>query len=264
MSLSTLLVDPWGLDFEGMGRRRVRQSRRPSGGPFVVCVGAAMKDYVFLAVAGNIGSGKTTLTRRLVERLGFRGLYESTEGNPYLSDFYGDMRRWALPLQLRFLATRVGETEAAQRTGTSAIQDRTCYEDAEIFAANLHGRGAMDARDFETYRIVAERLLADVEPPDLLVYLQRSPESCRAQIARRGRAYEQAIPVDYLFDLARRYDGWYEKYARGPKMLVRAEDHDLLGSDVDLDRLVARIAEGLPQRMLFVGRDPLLPFHSER
>src|SRR6185436_1141179 len=143
-------------------------------------------------------SGKTTLTRRLSERLSMPALYESTADNPYLSDFYRDMRRWSLPLQLRFVAIRVEQTMEVQRAGRSAIQDRTCYEDAEIFAANLHGRGDMDDRDWETYQLVSRQLLDGLEPPHLTVYLRRSAESCVKQIARRGREYEQSIPRDYL------------------------------------------------------------------
>jgi hypothetical protein len=209
-----------------------------------------MAAHVFLAVAGNIGSGKTTLTRRLVERLGFQGLYESTADNPYLPDFYRDMRRWSLALQLRFLATRVEQTRAAEEGGVSAIQDRTCWEDAEIFAANLHGRGAMDDRDYETYRQVAAQLLAGIDPPHLLVYLQRSPASCRAHIASRGRTYEQSMPPGYLEDLGGRYDRWFEAWALGPKMRVAAADHDFLHSQADLDALVGRIQAALPQQLL--------------
>ena len=211
-----------------------------------------MAAHVFLAVAGNIGSGKTTLTRRLTEHLGFQGLYESTADNPYLGDFYSDMRRWALALQLRFLATRVEQTRSAQTGGVSVIQDRTCWEDAEIFAANLHDRGAMDDRDYETYARIARLILDGIEPPDLLVYLRRSPESCRRQIAQRGRQYEQSMPPGYLEDLGARYDRWFDSWSLGPKMLVRAEQHDFLHSQDDLDALVGRIARELPQ--------PLLPF----
>lgn len=212
-----------------------------------------MAAQVLLAVAGSIGSGKTTLTRRLSERLEMVGLYESTADNPYLSDFYRDMPRWSLALQLRFLGVRVQQTREVQKAGRSAIQDRTCYEDAEIFAANLHGRGDMDDRDWETYRLVADQLLDGLDPPHLLVYLRRSPEGCARQIARRGREYEQAIPRDYLEDLGRRYDQWFERYHRGPKLLVEAEAHDFLHSEPDLDRLVGRIAESMPQRMLTFG-----------
>lgn len=209
-----------------------------------------MTSQVVLAIAGNIGSGKTTLTKRLVERLGFVGLFESTDENPYLADFYGDMRRWALATQLRFLAGRVEATRRVIDAGASAISDRTCWEDADIFAANLHGRGAMDDRDFETYRIVSGQLLSGVRPPDLLVYLRRTTASCRAQIARRGRAYEESIPDTYLSDLHARYDAWFERWSLSDKLLVAAEENDFLGSDADLDRLVSRIAEALPQRQL--------------
>jgi deoxyadenosine/deoxycytidine kinase len=208
---------------------------------------------VLIAVAGNIGSGKTTLTRRLVERLGWIGLFESTEANPYLADFYADMRRWALPAQLRFLVGRVRETREALASGASAIQDRTCWEDADIFAANLHARGDMEDRDWETYRMVADAVLADLRPPDLLVYLQRSVASCRRQIAQRGRAYEEGIPIPYLDDLGLRYDAWFDAWDRSRKLLIRAEGYDLLRSDEHLDELVARIAESLPQRLLPFG-----------
>ncbi len=212
--------------------------------------------HPFLAVAGSIGSGKTTLTRRLAHRLEVRGLYESTEANPYLADFYRDMPRYSLPLQLRFLALRVGETREVQRLGLSAVQDRTCYEDADIFAANLHERGDMDDRDWDTYLLVSGQLLAGLEPPDLLVYLSRSPAGCLAQIQKRGRDYEQQMPRDYLEDLGRRYDAWFEAYDRGPKLLVRGEEHDFVEDPRDLERLVGRIVDALPQTRL--------PFVSER
>lgn len=205
---------------------------------------------VFLAVAGNIGSGKTTLTRRLAERLALSALYEDTADNPYLADFYADMPRWAMALQLRFLAHRVSSTRERLERGVSTIQDRTCYEDADIFAANLHRRGDMDERDWETYRIIAAQLLADLPPPDLLVYLRRAPADCRALIAQRGRDYEASIPMDYLSDLGGLYDTWFERYDRGPKLVVPAEEHDFLHSASDLEALVGRILEALPQRRL--------------
>lgn len=209
-----------------------------------------MTAQVFLAVAGNIGSGKTTLTRRLAARLGLKALYEETDDNPYLADFYADMPRWAMGLQLRFLAGRVGKTRALLERGVSAIQDRTCWEDAEIFARNLHERGDMDGRDFETYALIAEQLLAGLPAPHLLVYLRRSAESCRAQIARRGREYEAEIPMPYLVDLGARYDAWFERWTRTPKLLVHAEERDFLHRDDHLDALVASIVEALPQRPL--------------
>ncbi len=203
----------------------------------------------FLAVAGSIGSGKTTLTRRLAGKLGFTALFENTEDNPYLSDFYGDMHRYALPLQARFLATRVRQTRDTQRADISAIQDRTCYEDAEIFAAHLHGRGDMDDRDFETYRMLAEPLLDGLKPPSLLVYLDRSAKDCFRQIRERGRDYEQTMPTDYLGELVARYKAWFESYDRGPKLRVFAEEHDFLNED-DLEKLTRQISANLPQLQL--------------
>ncbi len=209
-----------------------------------------MSARVFLAIAGNIGSGKTTLTRRLVARLGYVGLFESTEENPYLADFYDDMRRWALPTQLRFLAVRVGQLSETLELGRSAVQDRTAYEDAEIFAANLHARGAMDDRDFETYRLLAARLLDGATAPDLLVYLRRDVEGCLANIARRARAYEESIPRDYLADLHARYERFFEGYARSRKLVIDASEYAFDRSEADLDRVVERIARALPQQEL--------------
>ena len=212
-----------------------------------------MSGRVFLAVAGNIGSGKTTLTERLTTRLALTAHFEQTALNPYLADFYGDMQRWAMALQLRFLGVRVRTTRALLARGVAMIQDRTCYEDAEIFARTLHDRGAMDERDWETYRLLAEQLLDGLPAPDLLVYLRRSPDGCRALIGKRARSYEQSIDPDYLRDLGARYDRWYDAYARGPKLRVAAEEHDFLHSEADLDSLVGRIIDALPQRSLFVS-----------
>jgi len=203
---------------------------------------------VYLAVAGSIGSGKTTLTQRLEQRLGFRGLYESTADNPYLEDFYADMPRWALPLQLRFLAIRASQVREASAHGVSVVQDRTCYEDAEIFAAHLHARGDMDDRDWETYGLVTRPLLDQLPAPDLLVYLHRNPNDCQRQIRARGREYEQSLPRGYLEELGQRYDDFFARYARGQKLLVEGEGNDFLHSEADLDALVARVADALPQR----------------
>ena len=209
-----------------------------------------MGAQVLLAVAGNVGSGKTTLTRRLVERLGWAGIFEGQDENPYLADFYRDMPRWALPSQLRFLVGRVRDTRAVVGTGASAICDRTCWEDADIFAANLHGRGDMEDRDWQTYRMVADAMLSELRPPDLLVYLRRSVGSCQTMIGQRGRAYEDSIPAPYLADLGARYDAWFEAWDRSRKISIEAESYDFLRSDSDLDGLVARVRESLPQRLL--------------
>jgi deoxyadenosine/deoxycytidine kinase len=212
-----------------------------------------MSAQVLLAIAGNIGSGKTTLTRRLVERLGYVGLFESTEANPYLADFYGDMARWALPTQLRFLAERVRMTRETLDQGRSAIQDRTAYEDADIFAANLHGRGTMNERDWETYRLIAGQLFEGQRAPDLLVYLRRDVDSCLSNIAKRGREYEESIPRDYLGDLHDRYESWFGAWKRSPSLMLDASRFDFLHSNEDLDALVQQIEEALPQRTLPFG-----------
>ena len=203
---------------------------------------------MFLAIAGSIGSGKTTLTQRLSERMKVCGLYESTQANPYLADFYENMDRYALPLQLRFLATRVAQVRSAQADNIATIQDRTCYEDAEIFAAHLHARGSMDERDWETYQMIAAPLLDDIDVPHLLIYLDRSAQDCARQIKQRARSYEQAIPDDYLGELSARYSSWFDRYARSPKLRIRAENYDFLHSNNDVDQLIAQIGEKLPQR----------------
>lgn len=208
---------------------------------------------IFLAVAGNIGSGKTTLSTRLAERLGYRALLESTIANPYLADFYRNMPRYSLALQLRFLGARIKETRAVQRADIGAVQDRTCYEDAEIFAANLHARGDMDTRDYDTYKLIAEELFVGVEPPDLLVYLARSAGSCARLIAQRGRTYERSMPAEYLADLGSRYEDWFRGYQRGPKLRIEADSYDFLENERDVDAIVDRIRDALPQRFLPFG-----------
>lgn len=205
---------------------------------------------VLIAVAGSVGSGKTTLTSKLAERFSFQPLYEDTADNPYLADFYKDMRRYGLALQLRFLAIRVQQTREFQLLGRSAVQDRTCYEDAEVFARNLYEQGDLDERDWETYSLVAKQLLDGLSPPDLLVYLRRSPEGCQANIRLRGREYEQAIPMPYLERLSRLYEDWYGRYTSGPKLIIEASEYDFLRNPHHLEALVARITEALPQRML--------------
>ncbi len=205
-----------------------------------------------MAIAGNIGSGKTTLTRRIADEMRFSALFEPHEENPYLADFYEDMPRYALPLQLRFLADRVAQVRGLVSRHISAIQDRTCYEDAEIFARHLFDEGAMNARDWDTYTRVAEPLLAGLPAPDLLVYLRRSPAHCQAAVARRNRSYEQTLPDGYLAGLGARYDTWFEAYERGPKLCIEGEGLDLVERPEDFAGVLQRVRDALPQRLLLV------------
>ena len=207
---------------------------------------------VLVAVAGNIGSGKTTLTRRLAEIFGFQPLFEPSDDNPYLADFYEDMRRYALPLQLRFLADRVQQLRDAQLHHVSAIQDRTCYEDAEIFARKLHEDGSMDERDWQTYERVASPLLDGLPAPDLLVYLRKSADVCADAVKRRGRSFEQSLPRGYLASLGAHYDRWFEAYTRGPRLCIDGDDLDIVDRPEDLERIVTSVRNALPQ--------PQLPF----
>src|SRR5262245_46055576 len=161
---------------------------------------------LFVAIAGNIGSGKTTLTKLLSERFGWEPYYESVHDNPYLADFYGDMQRWAFSLQTYFLTRRFADHQRIVSGDASAIQDRTLYEDAQIFARNLYETGQMDARDWHAYSLLAEVISAHVTAPDLLVYVRKSLPRLLERIRRRGRAYEQGIPYDYLARLNDAYD----------------------------------------------------------
>lgn len=204
----------------------------------------------FLAIAGNIGSGKTTLTTQLSERMGVGALYESTSANPYLEDFYQDMKRFALPLQLRFLGVRVEQVRKAQEQKRSFVQDRTCFEDAEIFAKHLYDRGELDERDYETYQLIATKLMSTVQAPTLMVYLQRSAKDCARHVKKRGRTYEQGMPSGYLADLSARYDKWFHEYNHGAKLLLNAEGMDFVANENERRTLTDKILQALPQQSL--------------
>lgn len=165
-----------------------------------------------IAIAGNIGSGKTTLTTLLARHMSWEPQYEELASNPYIYDFYADMERWAFNLQVYFLHTRLNSTLQIQRSQKNVIQDRTIYEDAEIFAPNLLQMGLMNRRDFENYHALFCVVTQLMQPPDLLIYLKGSIPALVDQIQARGREYEDAIRLDYLKKLNERYDAWYEKY----------------------------------------------------
>lgn len=194
-----------------------------------------------IAIAGNIGSGKTTLATQLSKYLGFEPQYEDAEGNPYLFDFYQDMQRWSFNLQIYFLNARFKRILDLRAAGTNIVQDRTLYEDAQIFAPNLHAMGLMAKRDYETYRSLFENLLDLIPPPDLLIYLRGSIPTLVDQIQRRGREYEDSIRLDYLRRLNERYEAWYESYNLGKKMEVVIDELNFRDNPEHLGIIINRV-----------------------
>ena len=165
-----------------------------------------------IAIAGNIGSGKTTLTKMLAAHYGWTPKFESVDYNPYLADFYEDMERWSFNLQIYFLNKRFKDVVEISRTDDIIIQDRTIYEDARIFAPNLHAMGLMFTRDFESYSDLFDLMMSLVSKPDLMIYLRSSIPNLVAQIQKRGREYERSIRIDYLTGLNERYEKWVKEY----------------------------------------------------
>ena len=180
-----------------------------------------------IAVAGNIGCGKTTLTNMLAKHYGWEPRFESVDYNPYLSDFYEDMERWSFNLQIYFLNKRFKDVVEIGKSDKYIIQDRTIYEDARIFAPNLHEQGFMSDRDFDNYRDLFDLMMSLVKMPDLLIYVSASLPTLVAQIQKRGRGYEQSIRMDYLQGLNDKYDNWIKEY-KG-KLLIVDGDHIKFG-----------------------------------
>ena len=199
----------------------------------------------FCAVAGNIGSGKSTLTGLLAQRFAWRPYYEHVEGNPYLADFYADMDRWAFHLQVYFLSKRFQHHQEIIASPESVIQDRTIYEDAEIFARNLHENGHIDGRDFANYRELFDTMVQFLEPPDLLIYLRTSVPVLVERIKSRGRDYEQAIPTDYLAQLDRHYEDWIERYTLSPVLVVETDASNLVDEEAELAAVADRVQRNL-------------------
>ena len=197
-----------------------------------------------IAVAGNIGSGKTTLTRLLSKHFGWKPHYEEVDNNPYLESFYEDMKRWSFNLQVYFLNSRFRQVLDIRNSGQDIIQDRTIYEDAYIFAANLYDMGLMETRDYENYRSLFELMSSFLEAPDLLIYLRASVPTLVRQIQKRNRDYEQSIRLDYLNALNRRYEDWMSKYSKG-KLLVIESDNIEIENPEDLGGIIDRINASL-------------------
>lgn len=194
-----------------------------------------------IAIAGNIGSGKTTLTTELSKYLGFEAHYEDADNNPYLFDFYSDMKRWSFNLQIYFLNTRFKKIIDIRREDQNVVQDRTIYEDAQIFAPNLHAMGLMAKRDYETYRSLFENLLNLIPPPDLMIYLRGSIPTLVDQIQKRGREYEDSIRLDYLRRLNERYEAWYENYDLGKKLEIVIDDLNFSDNPEHLGIIINRV-----------------------
>jgi len=187
-----------------------------------------------IAIVGNIGAGKTTLTRLMAKQLGYEPHYEAVEHNPYLEDFYSDMKRWSFNLQIFFLNSRFQHMLQLQKEKKNIIQDRTIYEDAYIFAENLHDMGLMSTRDFDNYSGIFESVLQFISPPDLLIYLRASVPTLVNNIQLRGRDYEAAIRLDYLSKLNDKYEKWIGSYQGGKLLILDKDKLDFANKTEDL------------------------------
>ena len=194
-----------------------------------------------LAIVGNIGAGKTTLTEMLAKNYGWEPLYEAVDNNPYLEDFYSDMKRWSFNLQIYFLNSRYRQIMDIQKSGRNIIQDRTIYEDAYIFAENLHDMALMTTRDYENYTSIFDNITAYIKPPDLLVYLKASVPTLVNNIQRRGREYETGIRLDYLSKLNEKYDKWIKNYKLGKLLILDKDSLDFANNVDDMATIVQKI-----------------------
>ena len=191
-----------------------------------------------VAIAGNIGAGKTTLCTQLGKHFGWDVHYESTDNNPYLSDFYNDMKRWSFNLQIYFLNNRYRQILDIHKGDVTVIQDRTIYEDANIFAPNLHDMGLMTTRDFNNYTDLFNLMTSQISPPDLLIYLKADISTLVSHIQGRGREYEGSISIDYLKRLNERYDAWIDTYDAGNLLVIDANSVDFKNRPDDLGKVI--------------------------
>jgi deoxyadenosine/deoxycytidine kinase len=191
-----------------------------------------------IAIAGNIGAGKTTLTKSLGKHYKYDIELEDVVDNPYLDDFYNQMERWSFNLQIYFLNSRFRQLRDIISNGRSVVQDRTIYEDANIFAPNLHAMGLMTNRDYENYKSLFDLMEETVQSPDLLIYLRSSIPNLVSQIHKRGREYENSISIEYLSRLNERYEAWIHKYDKGELLLIDINDIDFVESKDDLQKII--------------------------
>ena len=194
-----------------------------------------------IAIAGNIGAGKTTLTKYLAKDYKFNKQLEDVVKNPYLDDFYNQMERWSFNLQIYFLNSRFRQVKEIHEKGKNVIQDRTIYEDANIFAPNLHAMGLMTNRDFENYKSLFNLMEENVSAPDLMIYLRSSIPNLVSQIHKRGREYENSISIEYLSRLNERYEAWIYNYKKGDLLIIDIDELDFVENKDDLDKIISLI-----------------------
>jgi deoxyadenosine/deoxycytidine kinase len=202
---------------------------------------AKVKKPKHIAIAGNIGAGKTTLTEMLSKHYKWIPQFEDVDQNPYLFDFYEDMPRWSFNLQIYFLNSRLSQLLEISRGTETIIQDRTIYEDAFIFAPNLHEMGLMSKRDYENYFDFFQNLRQMVKPPDLLIYLQGSVPTIVGNIQKRGREYEENIRLDYLKKLNEYYNKWIDGYKEGPLLVINVDKNKFAENEEDFGEVIAKI-----------------------
>lgn len=194
-----------------------------------------------IAIAGNIGSGKTTLTRLLAKHYKWEAHYEDVEDNPYLNDFYEDMHRWSFNLQIYFLNSRFNQVVEIRKAKKTVVQDRTIYEDAFIFAPNLHSMGLMSSRDFENYFSLFNLMTSLIQPPDLLIYLRATVPQLVEHIQSRGRKYEDGIRIDYLKKLNERYEAWISSYSLSKILIIDVDKTNFSKKNEDLSEIINKI-----------------------
>ncbi len=194
-----------------------------------------------VAIAGNIGAGKTTLTKLLAKHYKWEPNFETVDGNPYLDDFYSEMERWSFNLQVYFLNSRFRQFLEIRKSGKNIIQDRTIYEDARIFAPNLHAMGLMPTRDFTSYESLFDLMEKLVTPPDLLIYLRASIPALVGQIHKRGREFENSISIEYLSRLNERYEAWVSKYEKGKLLIIDVDELNFVDKPEDLGLVIDKI-----------------------
>lgn len=202
------------------------------------------KNKKYIAIAGNIGAGKSSLTNLLGKNFGWKTYYESVDNNPYLSDFYDDMRRWSFNLQIYFLSSRFQHQKTLMNTERSLVQDRTIYEDVEIFAKNLHEMGLMSDRDYKNYCSLFSEMVAYLQAPDLLIYLRAEVPTLVRQIQQRGREYENSIRIEYLERLNRLYEDWIDRYEQ-EKLIIDTDNLDFVNNEEDLGKIISMVEQRL-------------------